>query len=120
MQNTYTALSGYSDNNKEIGFWLKNNTTKRDYVYINGAGSSPILSYSDRISPSKYITAPFITSAFERNIVLSDLKAKPPLYYIRRDASYTNMGENFDRFIQNNYTYLLSKYGYEILKKNSK
>ncbi len=105
-----------SDKSKEIGIWLRDNTNKEDYVYI--VGDSRILSYSDRVSSSKYFNTIFVTSTVEREQLLSDLKTKPPLYFLRLKSSI-GIGEKIEGFIKDNYTLSHSKYDYEVWKRDS-
>ncbi|MCK5134918.1 MAG: glycosyltransferase family 39 protein [Bacteroidales bacterium] len=113
-----THRTGYSDTNREIGRWLEENTKEADYVYIAGTGGNPILSYSGRVSSSKYFNTTFVTSAVERELLLFDLEEKPPLYYLSPKSS-TGIGEKVEGYIMNNYSLLHTKSGYEIFKRNS-
>lgn len=116
FENGNKIVAGYSNNpNKEIGTWLRDNTNKTDYVYIIGDNS--ILSYSERISSSKYFSLTFITSDVEIEILLSDLKVKPPIYILKQQFS-KKIGERIEEFILKNYTFLQSKYNYDVFKQN--
>ena len=118
IKNVHTVVTGYSNEKKELGIWLKENSSKDDYVYIIGTRSSLTLSYSDRVSSSKYINFLFVKSDVEKGQLLADLKTKPPVYFIRPD-SYVDIGDKIEGFLDNNYTLLDKKYGHEILKLNS-
>ncbi len=55
---------------KEMGIWLRGNTSRGDYVYIATGGGNPILTYSGRLAPSRYFNTLFVTSPHERDITL--------------------------------------------------
>ncbi|MFZ2170024.1 MAG: glycosyltransferase family 39 protein [Methylococcaceae bacterium] len=114
----YSAATGDLDKRKELGLWLRENTDEKDYVYVDGcAGPAPILSYSGRVSPSKYFNTCFVSRDAERQQLLSDFKVKPPLFYVK--ASDT-MGTKIDGFIKDNYELLHTKQEYKVFKRKSK
>jgi len=112
----YKAMNGYVDNEKELGMWLKENTKENDYVYIAGGRGNAILSYCGRISSSKYFNMIFVTSDKEREQLLSDLKEKPPLYFLKPSV---DIGIKIDEFVSNNYKLVYTKQEYEIFKWKS-
>ncbi len=112
------AEAGYSDANMESGKWLEEHTSQEDYIYIAGTKGNTILSYSGRVSSSKYFNTSFVTQDLEKEQLLSDLKAKPPLYYLHPMSS-TDIGGGIEEYIMNNYTVLHTKSGYEFFKRNS-
>ena len=83
LRNIYLHATRMPDINREIGHWLKDHTTDRDYVYIMGSQGNPILSYSERVSSSQYFNSLFVTTEKERTILLSDLDEKPPAYIVK-------------------------------------
>jgi hypothetical protein len=112
LENGNKIINSYSNNpSKEIGTWLRDNTNKTDYVYIIGDNS--ILSYSERVSSSKYFSLTFIESNSEIDVLLSDLKAKPPKYILKRQL-HNKIIEKIEEFILKNYTFLQSKYDYDV------
>jgi 4-amino-4-deoxy-L-arabinose transferase-like glycosyltransferase len=120
IKSGYLILTSHSNPYKEIGIWLRDNTNKKEYVYV--FGDSPILSYSERVSPSKHFSQIFITTGIERDILFSDLKEKPPAYILKRNApSYFGERKYEDARIDslmNNYTFLQSKGVWDIYKRN--
>ncbi len=112
LENGNKIVNGYSNNPcKEIGTWLRDNTNKTDYVYIIGDNS--ILYYSERVSSSKYFSLTFIESNYEIDVLLSDLKAKPPKYILIQQFP-KKMVEKIEEFILNNYTFIQRKYNYDV------
>lgn len=116
IANCNKAVNGYVDNGKELGIWLKENTNKNDYVYIAGGGGNPILSYSGRVSSSKYFNTIFVTSDAAREQLLSDLKAKPPLYFLN---SSVDIGTKIEEFVMDNYELLYTKQEYKVFQRKS-
>jgi hypothetical protein len=106
---------------REVGTWLKGHTGSGDYVYVAIGGGNPILSYSDRLSPSRYFNTLFVTSPREREILLSDMESKSPLYIVRsrKDPFSKNVGKNIERYISRHYTLLFSHYEYDVLKRKT-
>lgn len=117
FDNRFTAGNGISDTNREIGRWLEEHSNAEDYVYIADTRGNTILSYSHRVSSSKYFNTTFVTSVADKQQLLSDLEAKPPLYYLRPHSSEF-IGGGIGRYIVNNYTVLQSRSGYEIYIRN--
>lgn len=111
-----------SDPDKEIGIWLRANSKNNDYIYIIENTSIPALTYSERVSSSKYFTPVFITSETEREIVLNDLISKPPVLIVKYNSESKNiiyLGPKIENFIINNYTFMERKYEYDILKRKN-
>jgi hypothetical protein len=114
----HQIAAGQSNNTyREIGTWLRDNTDQKDYVYVIGRNGNPILSYSERVSSSKYFNSIFITSDAEERIVLSDLKEKPPAFIIKPQND-KSIGSKIEEFMVSNYTFLQSKYNYDIFRRN--
>lgn len=108
------------DPDKELGIWLKDNSRNNDYVYIMENNSIPVLTYSERVSSSKYFTPVFITGDTEREIVLNDLISKPPALIVKCNSLSKHriyLGPKIDNFILNNYTFMERKYEYDIFKR---
>ena len=105
ITNGYKATRGYVDDKKELGIWLKEHTNKNDYVYIDSRDGI-ILSYSERVSSSKYFDMIFVTSTIESDQLLSDLENKPPRYYITPSIDGSS---KIGKYILGNYDLLLTK-----------
>ncbi|MEI6347760.1 MAG: glycosyltransferase family 39 protein [Bacteroidota bacterium] len=105
-------ITAYSDNNKEIGLWVKNHTENGDYVYLSGSYGSPILAYSKRKSPSKYFHPIFATNKKTQNQLLTDLMLNPPKYFLKHQID-KNIGEEIEAFVSHNYSYQFSKDSYD-------
>jgi hypothetical protein len=109
-----------NDPDKELGIWLKENTKTNDYIYLIDISSMPALAYSERISSSKYFNSIFITSEFERNIVLNELILKPPVIILKQISKTdipVNLGSNIENLILMYYSYQGKKYDYDIFKR---
>lgn len=83
LRNIYLNTLPVPDVHKEIGHWLKDHTTRQDHVYIAGREGNPILSFSERVSSSRYFNSLFVTTETERKRLLSDLVEKPPAYIVK-------------------------------------
>ncbi|MDR3609718.1 MAG: glycosyltransferase family 39 protein [Ignavibacteriaceae bacterium] len=105
-------------NYTEIGRWLKNNSKKDDYIYVGGIDGNPILAYSERVSPSKYFNYVFLRSDKDREILLNDLNAKKPLYFLKSKNPF-EVGDKLDGFLKNNFTFNCSKGNFDIYKRNA-
>lgn len=122
LRNIYLNVTRIPDINKEIGHWLKNNTTDQDYVYIMGSQGNPILSFSERVSSSKYFNSLFVTTEKERKRLLSDLAEKPPAYIVKPQFD-AFQGELINKelamidSVLENYTFEQSKYNWDIFKR---
>ena len=124
FQNGYLLLRSHSNtiSDKEIGTWLRDNTKKKEYVYVFGGQSSPILSYSERVSSSKHFSEIFITTKTEKDLLFSDLKEKPPVYILKRSSPSYSGERNYEDAridsLMNNYTLLQSKGVWDIYMRN--
>lgn len=98
MSSFKNHLKGFSDK-KELGLWLKKRTDKNDYIF-SWQLSVP-LSYSNRISPSKYFHSLFISPTKTEEFVLKKLKQNQPEYIIE-GYRYRNL-KRIEKFIANHY-----------------
>lgn len=92
---------------KEIGLWIKDHSNENDYLYTIGyLGFDNVLSYSERVSSSKYFNNLFVTSSHEKEIVFDDLLMKPPKFiFVRQKIDVTKMyGIKVREFIEHNYS----------------
>ncbi len=122
LKEAYQRFAKQQENtNEEIGIWLRENSKKTDKVYILGTSGNPILFYTERVSSSKYFNSIFISSNKERDIVYAELKANPPLFILKPDASIEiepKLGKDIENYIANNYNYKERKYNYHIFMRN--
>lgn len=120
--NGYLIATNHLNPDKEVGIWLRDHTNKDDYVYVFGILSSPILSYSERISSSKHFSEIFVSSETERDILFSDLNKKPPAYIVKRNTPTLSEEKKNKDFrmdtLMKNYTYVERKYIWDIYKRN--
>ena len=110
-----------NDPDKEIGIWLRNNTHKNESIYIVNGSGNPALSYSERVSSSKYFNSTFITDDSKRNIVLNDLQAKPPVFILKlntKEDEEFHIDPKIENLIRNHYSLKIRKYNYDIFKRN--
>ncbi|MDO5981809.1 ArnT family glycosyltransferase [Flavivirga spongiicola] len=108
---------------EEIGNWIKGQTEESDYIYIIGNDSDLIksLSFSNRISSSKYLNSLFINGEKERSIVYSDLMNKPPKFILKEEndtLSVKRLGKEITKLVNDHYSSFTIKKGAEILKRN--
>lgn len=117
----YILTSKQNDPDKEIGIWLRDHTNKNESVYLIDNSCASILSYSERLSSSKYFNSIFITTDMERNMVLDNLVSNPPSYILRHNSKTDNpiyLGPKIENLIQHTYTFQEKKYYFDILKKD--
>lgn len=105
--NIYNVMSGYSENKIRLATYLREGTKEDDYIYIAGCDGNTILSYSGRISSSKYFNTIFVTGNSEKKALLSDLKDKPPFYLL----SPPDIMPELEKFLVDDYVLLSSKKG---------
>lgn len=122
IRNIYLNTLRIPDVQKEIGQWLKDHTTEQDHVYIMGHEGNPILSFSERVSSSKYLNSLFVTTEAERSSLLSDLAEKPPAYIVRPQAP-TDRGGSAARELAlidpvlKDYALEQSRFGWDVFKR---
>lgn len=112
-------FSGFPDNEKELGLWIKNNSDETDYIYVVAqGGSGPILSYSERVSASKYINIFFTRPNHIKEQVLLDIASNKPKYLIV-NYGYGKKWIEGSEGIMNNYSFQFRNGLYEVyLLKN--
>jgi len=103
------------DPHRQIGEWLESHTGKEEYIYIEGTGGNTILSYSERVSSSRYFNSTFVTGEAEKQSLMSDLLRNKPRYYLRQQ-SFEGLGEEFDAYLDENFSLLRTQTGYEIFE----
>lgn len=108
----------------EIANWVKKNSNLDDYIYIVGGEPNLIraLSIAERTSSSKYFHSIFLTGNSERDILMTDLKLKPPVYILKdkiiQKEIFDKYGDQFKGFMAENYVLIKDMYNVEIFKRN--
>jgi len=69
----------------EIANWIQENSKSNDYIYIIGGEPNLIRTQAivKRTSSSKYFQSIFLTSDYERKILMKDLKQNLPVFILR-------------------------------------
>jgi hypothetical protein len=106
-------LKGYSEKEKQLGIWIKEHSTEEDRVFFNALTSNVAMSYSERVSPSKYFNTFFVTSDKERNTLLKDIRRTPPKFFIV-DRNESKKKEKVDDEFLEDYHYQFSKDGFDV------
>tara|TARA_R110002073_G_scaffold159955_2_gene315427 strand:+ start:30095 stop:31582 length:1488 start_codon:yes stop_codon:yes gene_type:complete len=107
----------------EIANWIKENSTSEDYIYIIGGEPNLIRTQAivNRTSASKYFQSLFLTSDYERGILMEDLKQNLPVFILRDQFIDENIlkkyGNKFKTFVDENYVLVKTMYNVEILKQ---
>ncbi len=106
-----------SDPNKEIGLYIKQNSLPNDYVYIM-SNANALLSYTDRVSSTKYFNPLFVNTTIEHQEVLNNLLIKPPKFIIQRkfEKQFT-FPERYHDYVKNNYIIHKEMYEFLIFKR---
>jgi len=108
--------SNYVEKYREIGYYIKNNTNEDEYIYTM-TNANAILSYSDRISASKYFNPLFMNTIDEYDYVLNELRSKSPVIIIQRiNETQFIFPESFHQFVDQNYFMQKELYGFKIFK----
>lgn len=108
----------YVDPSKEIGLFIKENTTPDDFVFFM-TNANALLSYTDRVSSSKYFNPLFVNTEYEHKEVLNDLLDKPPKFIIQRKFEKQFIfPEEYHNYVNQNYFLFDEKYDFLIFKRN--
>ncbi len=76
-------FNGFPESEKELGLWIKDNTLKEDKIFVVSLGESgQLLSYSERISASKYFNIIFAKEEKVKSKIFEDLEQQMPKYMI--------------------------------------
>jgi len=122
-----TSITGNSpeisieSSRKELGLWVKANTSEKDMVLVMGNAGPQIQVYSERLSPTVYFSTTQTPLAKAR--FFSDLKFNnPKLILLPQLADYQNsvdadMRRFMDEIISKNYRLEKSLNGYSIYTK---
>ena len=79
--------------------------------------ANAILSYTDRVSSSKYFNPLFMNTESEYRLVLNDLNTKMPKYIvINKHEKQFIFPDSFHHFITSNYTHSLEIFDYLLSK----
>ena len=103
---------------KKVGLWIKENSTPEDYIYCYGTISYGYAmlaqAYSERKSPSKYIT-PFSVELNDCDKVLSDdLITHRPKYILIPERLYRTTPSSLEKILSLFYNYKLTYYSFRV------
>ncbi|MGK0253195.1 MAG: hypothetical protein ACI9OE_000657 [Mariniflexile sp.] len=125
---SYVTLKSFlntpDSTSEEMGNWIKDHTSKEDYIYLMGGDYKLVsaLLASDRVSSSKYFNSIFITDDKQRKVVYSDLMEKTPKFILKieNDSVYVNQvyGSQIEEFLKIKYYLFAKSNGLEIYKLN--
>lgn len=112
-------FKGFPDYEKEIGLWIKENSNENDYVFVVSlAGSGPIMTYSERRSPSKYFNIIFCKPEKNKKILIDDINNNKPKFIVIRNNYDTKFNIPGDSILTQ-YTFLFTKGRYNIYQKKT-
>lgn len=107
----------------EIAIWIQEYSDNNDYIYIIGGEPNLIRTQAivERTSSSKYFQSLFLTSDYERGILLEDLKQNQPVFILRDqfiDEEILNKyGNQLKTFVDENYVLVTTMHNVEILQQ---
>ena len=107
----------YIEPSKEIGLFIKENTNPDDFVFFM-TNANAILSYTERVSSSRYFNPLFINDPTEYSEVYFDLITKPPKYIIRGKINIWDFTNQIEDYVNQNYVLYAQIYDFLIYKKN--
>ncbi len=100
---------------RELGLWLKENTTPDDYIYIWGAKGNTIQAYSERRSASEYFNSIFVYIPGALEELVRDLRLNCPKWIlIDRDSRYDT--PDFFTDVLDDYSLVSRECGYDVYK----
>ena len=100
--------------NRQLALYIKQISNDDDYIYIHQKYKDPILSYSGRLTPSRYFNTYFLSYPGALQQVQRDMEEKAPLFILLQqsknapdwlrqvvDKKYIKLEErdNFDIFV---------------------
>ncbi|MDB5231256.1 MAG: hypothetical protein JWN76_2061 [Chitinophagaceae bacterium] len=101
---------------KQLGYWIKANTTEKDYVLITGFGAQ-VQAYSERISPSIYFNNTSTTLA-KKQFFNDILKTKTTMIVMPIEQSDNLVDADIKKFvtakIEKDYQFVKTYSGYNI------
>ena len=107
----------------EIANWIQENSKSNDYIYIIGGEPNLIRTQAivKRTSSSKYFQSIFLTSDYERKILMKDLKQNLPVFilrdqFINKDI-FDKYGNAVRNFVDDNYLLVKTIHNVEILEQ---
>ena len=118
----YGVLSNYairrpmSDPKRELGLWIKANSTQEDYVYTCSRGGE-VLSRSERRCPSQFFFLTFLELPRAKAQLLRDLAARPPKFITVQTGRFQIAPDCLKEFIEESYTLRAAKWGHEIFER---
>ncbi len=115
---TKTQRESGFDLQRNIAFWLKNNTTPDDYIYVNtlAGGGCAILAYSERRCPSRYFTYMLLSRKGALEEFRRDMHENKPKFIVDRpDDPWMNI-DWFQGFLDSNYVLIRTEGDFRIFR----
>ena len=115
---TKTQQEARLDLQRNIALWLKENTSKEDYIYVNtlSAGGWAILAYSERRCPSRYFTYMFLSRQGAMEEFSRDMHERKPRFIVERpDDPWMNIGW-FQGFLDSNYVLVKTEGDFQVFQ----
>ena len=104
---------------KELGLWIKSNTSLREEVFVAGYGSI-VQAYSERQSPTIYFNVTQTVTAKKR--LFTDLDSNEPVMIVIHASQEYNNNINedirifIDSLVRKNYSFKRCMYGYGVYR----
>lgn len=118
----YTHVFGDDtpDTYKELGLWIKENTSADDYVYIWAEDRSTSLAYSERRSPSKYFDTYTISETNNKHMdeLKGDLIDLKPTLFLTPTKNEISVPDWLKNLLDVSYILVNEKYGYKVFRLN--
>jgi len=107
----------YIDQNKELGLFIKESTQNSDFVYMM-TNANALLSYTDRVSPTKFFNPLFVNNNEEHQEVLANIYIKKPKIIVKRqEEKQFTFPTEYHNYLSENYSILKQKFGYIIFHR---
>lgn len=100
---------------RDLGLFLKDNTSSGDFVYHWGIHNGPVYYYADRNAPSRYFSAYFLKRPGALEEIHSDLQDHPPAFIVVPVELLPP--EWLDQFIADRYREEGVRYGHRVYRK---
>ncbi|MGC8894338.1 MAG: ArnT family glycosyltransferase [candidate division WOR-3 bacterium] len=118
FSSTKTQQEARLDSQKNLGLWLRENTTREDYIYVNtlARGGWAILAYAERRCPSRYFNYMFLSRRGAMEEFSRDMHERKPKFIVDRPGDPWMNISWFQGFLDSNYVLVKTEGDFRIFR----